>query len=59
MAMHLDTNPRTTDRSAAGFVPSCAAGDAAVTLAGENSIVRPRGTAAAGETSALVARCVL
>jgi hypothetical protein len=50
---------KATDRSAAGFVPACTAGDPATLLVGENSIVRHRGVSAAGETSALVARCVL
>ncbi len=50
-----------TDPSEAGFVPACAAGRTAALMAGEDSIVRhpDRDRTAAGETSALVARCVL
>jgi hypothetical protein len=51
---------KATDRSsAAGFVSACAAGNTAAMPAGEDSIMRHRGGTAAGEASALVARCVL
>ncbi len=59
MANLLSIHTKATDRSAAGFVPACAAADTAAMFVGENSIVRHRGRTAAGETSALVARCVL
>jgi hypothetical protein len=50
---------KATDRNAAGFVPACAAADTAAMFVGEDSIVRHRAGTAAGETSALAARCVL
>jgi hypothetical protein len=55
----LFIHTKATDRSAAGFVPACAAANTAAMPAGEDSIVRYRGRTAAGETSALVTRCVL
>ncbi|HEY3774242.1 MAG TPA: hypothetical protein VGL69_14675 [Solirubrobacteraceae bacterium] len=59
MAILLFNITKATDRSAAGFVSACTAGNTAGMPAGEDSIVRHRGQAATGETSALVARCVL
>ena len=58
MANPLYINPKATDRNAAGF-PASAADSTAAMFVGEDSIVRHRGRTAAGETSALVARCVL
>ncbi|HTU29711.1 MAG TPA: hypothetical protein VMF07_10040 [Solirubrobacteraceae bacterium] len=59
MAILLFNITKATDRSAAGFVSACAAGNTAGMPAGENPILRHRIGTAAGETSALVARCVL
>ena len=59
MAALLDIDTMATDRSAGGFIVACAAGNPAALPTGENSIVRHRGVKAAGETNALVARCVL
>jgi hypothetical protein len=59
MAALLDINPTATDRIAVEFAAAYAAGAPAVRLVGENAIMRHRGATAAGETSALVVRCVL
>jgi hypothetical protein len=55
----LFIHTKATGRSAAGFVPARAAANTAAMFVGEDPIVRDRGRTAAGETSALVARCVL
>jgi hypothetical protein len=55
----LFIHTKATGGSATGFAPPCAAADTAAMFAGEGSIVRYRGRTTAGETSALVARCVL
>jgi hypothetical protein len=47
-----------TDRDAAGSVPMCAAGIPAATRMGKDSILGHRTRTAAGEISALVARCM-
>jgi hypothetical protein len=59
MEIPLYNTTKATDRSAAGFVSACAAGNAAAMPVGEDSILRHRGGTTSGETSALVARCVL
>ena len=59
MAILLFNITKATDRSTAGFVSARAAGNPAAMPAGEDSIMRHRDGMAAGETSALVARCVL
>jgi len=48
-----------TDRDAAGSIPVCVARSAAAMRMGKDPIVGHRNRTAAGETSALVARCVL
>lgn len=58
MAALLYIDTKATVRSAGGFSPACMAGNPAA-LTGADSAVRHRGMTAAGETSALVARCVL
>lgn len=59
MAARYDIDPKATDRNADGFDLACAPVSPAETLVGEDSIMRHRGRTAAGETRALVARCVL
>jgi len=60
MDTRFDISTKATVRDAAGFLRACVTAEPGMTTqAGRNSIVRhPDGTAA-GETSALVARCVL
>ena len=59
VAILLFNITKATDRSAAGFVSACASGKTAAMPVGEDRILQHRGGTAAGETSALVARCVL
>jgi hypothetical protein len=59
MAARFDIYTKAPDRTAAGSLVLCAVADSALTPAGGNSILRHRGGTNAGETSVLVARCVL
>jgi hypothetical protein len=58
MAARLDIHPTASDRNAVRPAAALTTGAPAM-LTGENSIVRHRGAVTAGETCALVVRCVL
>ena len=60
MDTRFDIYTKATDRNAAGFLRACAIASPGMTRAGESSTnVRHPNGLAAGETNALVARCVL